>query len=287
LLLGCAAPIVAAERNRFAICSETFDGMTFAESCKAARRCGYGGIEIDPSQLGPDPAALSPGERKEIRRAMDGEGLSYVGLHAFLKAPSGLHLTAPDAAVRERSWTYFGRLIDLAADLGDKPVMVLGSSKQRAAIGGTTPDVAAQRLTEGLTGLAPHAEKRNVTILMEPLAPHQCNVVIVLGEALKIVRAVNSPAVQTILDTHNTAAEKTPLDQLIREHFPWIRHVHLNELDGKRPGAGSFPFTIALRTLKELGYQGWLSVEVFDFKPDGETVARLALGFLKAKEERL
>jgi sugar phosphate isomerase/epimerase len=61
----------------------------------------------------------------------------------------------------------------------------------------------------------------------------------------------------------------------------------LNELDGKRPGAGSFPFTIALRTLKELGYQGWLSVEVFDFKPDGETVARLAFDFLNAHEERL
>lgn len=283
LLLVCAAPVLAKARNRFAICSETFEGMTFAQSCKAARRCGYGGIEIDPSQLGADPAALSPAERKEIRHLMEGEGLRYVGLHSFLKAPSGLHLTTPDAVVRVRSWEYFGRLIDLAADLGEKPVMVLGSSKQRAAIGETTPELAAERLTEGLAGLAPHAEKRDVTILMEPLAPHQCNVVIVLAEAMKIVRAVNSVAVQTILDTHNTAAEKMPLDQLIREYFPWIRHVHLNELDGKRPGAGTFPFAVALRTLRELGYRGWLSVEVFDFRPDGETVARLAFEYLKKR----
>src|ERR1051326_595790 len=164
LLLGCAAPVLASERNRLAICSETFEGMTFAEACKAAKRCGYDGIEVDPSQLGPDPAALSAGERKEVRDAIDREGLRYVGLHSFLKAPAGLHLTTPDAAVRSRSWEYFGRLIDLAADLGDKPVMVLGSSKQRSAIGGTTPEVAAERLTEGLAGLAPHAEKRKVTI---------------------------------------------------------------------------------------------------------------------------
>lgn len=287
LLLGGAAPTLASERDRLAICSETFEGMRFAEACKAAKRCGYNGIEVDPSQLGADPAALSSGERKEVGYAMDSEGLRYVGLHSFLKAPAGLHLTTPDAAVRSRSWEYFGRLIDLAADLGDKPVMVLGSSKQRSAIGDTTPEVAAERLTDGLASVAPHAEKRNVTILMEPLAPHQSNVVIVLSEALKIVRAVNSPAVQTILDTHNTAAEKMPLDQLIREYFPWIRHVHLNELDGKRPGAGSFPFAVALRTLKELGYRGWLCVEVFDFKPDGETVARLALEFLKTQEKQI
>jgi sugar phosphate isomerase/epimerase len=71
------------------------------------------------------------------------------------------------------------------------------------------------------------------------------------------------------------------LDQLIRQNFRWIRHVHLNEMDGRRPGAGSFPFPIVLRTLRELAFQGWLSVEVFDFKPDGETVARLAREYLQ------
>ena len=287
LLLGGAAPLLATPPNRFAICSETFEGMRLPEACRAARRCGFAAIEIDPSQLGPDPAALSTGARQELRSIIEGEGLGYVGLHSFLKAPAGLHLTIPDAAVRSRSWDYFGRLIDLAADLGDKPVMVLGSSKQRAAINGAKPAEAAERLAEGLSGLAPHAEHRGVTILMEPLAPHQCNVVIVLKEAMEIVRTVNSPAVQTILDTHNTAAEKMPLDALIREYFPWVRHVHLNELDGKRPGAGTFPFPVVLRTLKELGYKGWLSVEVFDFKPDGETVARLAFDYLQAQENRI
>jgi D-psicose/D-tagatose/L-ribulose 3-epimerase len=92
---------------------------------------------------------------------------------------------------------------------------------------------------------------------------------------------VNSPAVQTIFDAHNTAAETRPLDELIREYLPWIRHVHLNEMDGQRPGAGNFPFGLVLQTLRKAGYAGWLSVEVFDFKPDGETVARLALEYLK------
>jgi sugar phosphate isomerase/epimerase len=131
-----------------------------------------------------------------------------------------------------------------------------------------------------LQRLAPQAEQRGVCIVMEPLAPHLCNVVNTLAEAMAIVRAVHSQAVQTIFDAHNTAAEKQPLDALLRQYVPCIRHVHLNEMDGPRPGVGNFPFPLMLRTLRELGYQGWLSVEVFDFTPDGATVARLAGEYL-------
>ena len=279
-LLGCAAPLLAKPANRLAICSETFAGMKFAEACQAARRTGYAAIEIEPAHLSPDPASLPAAARLEVRRVMDGEGLACAGLHSLFKAPAGLHLTMPDAEVRQRSWEYFGRLIDLAADLTDKPVMVLGSSKQRQAVDGVTRADAAARLTEGLQRLTLQAEQRGVCIVMEPLAPHLCNVVNTLAEAMVIVRAVHSPAVQTIFDAHNTAAEKQPLDALLRQYFPWIRHVHLNEMDGRRPGVGNFSFPLVLRTLRELGYQGWLSVEVFDFTPDGETVARLAGEYL-------
>lgn len=284
-LLGAAAPLVASPPpGKFGICSETFQGSTFAGACAAAHRAGYDAIEIEPAHLGADPAALSASERRNVRRTMSGEGLAYAGLHSFLKAPAGLHLTTPDAAVRDRTWEYFARLIDLAADLGDRPVMVLGSSKQRAAIDGTTPAEAAKRLTDGLARIAPGAHDRGVTVLMEPLAPHLCNVVNTLAEAMDIVRAIGNPAVQTIFDTHNTAAETAPAPELIRRYFPHIKHVHLNEMDGRRPGAGNYPFAVVLRTLRELGYGGWLSVEVFDFRPDGFTVAREARDYLRTLE---
>jgi len=273
-------------RRRFAICSETFAGMSFAETCQAARRAGYEGIEIEPAQLSDDPAGLPPARRRELRRMMESEGLGYVGLHAFLKAPAWLHLTTPDTAVRLRTWDYFASLIELAADLGEKPLMVLGSGKQRAAVDGVTPEDAVAWLTEGLRKMAPLAEQSGVCILLEPVAPHLCNIVNTLAEAMAIVRGIGSPAVQTIFDTHNTAAEKEPLEDLIRRYFGSIRHVHLNEMDGRRPGAGRFPFERILHAFDDLNYAGWLSVEVFDFKPDGETVARLAREHLAGLEVR-
>lgn len=272
---------------RLAVCSETFQGMTFAAACAAASRCGYAGMEIEPAHLGPDPAALSPDERRQARRAMSDAGLAYVGVHSFLKAPAGLHLTTADSTVREQSWSYFRRLIDLAADLGEGGVMVLGSAKQRAAAGASAVPEAKKRLVDGLARMAPIAASRGVTILLEPLAPHLCNVVTTLEEAIEIVKAIDRPGLKSMIDTHNTAGEKQPAAELFRMWQPWIRHVHLNELDGQRPGAGDYDFRSLLRQLKDSGYRGWISVEVFDFKPDGETVARESARFIKDLERSL
>jgi sugar phosphate isomerase/epimerase len=144
-----------------------------------------------------------------------------------------------------------------------------------------TPAQAVEHLMAGLSRMGPHAERRGVTILMEPLAPHLCNVVNTLGEALRVADRASSPAVQTMFDTHNTTAETEPHAELIRRHIGRIRHVHLNELDGRYPGSGGFPFAPVLNALRDAKYRGWLSVEVFDFKPDGETVARKANEFLR------
>jgi sugar phosphate isomerase/epimerase len=260
--------------------------MDFVAACRAARRTGYDGIEIEPAHLDPDPVSLTASRRREIRRVMESEGLGCPGTHALFKSPPGLHLTLQDAVVRARSWEYFRRLIDLTADLAEAPVMVLGSAKQRAAEPPATPAEAVRHLTNGLTRLAPHAASRGVTILMEPLAPHLCNVITSLEEAMAVVRAVGSPAVQTIFDTHNTAAEPLPHAETLAKYLPAIRHVHLNEMDGRRPGAGNFPFEEVLGALMHLGYRGWLSVEVFDFQPDGQTVARLAREFLAQTESK-
>jgi D-psicose/D-tagatose/L-ribulose 3-epimerase len=292
LLLGSVAqffPVACfpAAGLPLAICSETFAGSSFADACKGARAAGYDAIEIEPAQLATDPVALSKSARQAARQAMAANTLRCVGLHSFLKAPAGLHLTAPDAATRRKSWDYFARLIDLARDLTDRPLMILGSSKQRAAIDGVTPQEATARLTDGLHSLAPHAAERDVTILVEPLAPQLCNVINTLAEAMDVVRTVGSPAVQTMFDCHNTAAEKEPVDALIRKYLPHLRHVHLNEMDGRRPGSGAFPFENLLRALKDNGYQGFASVEVFDFKPDGFTVARLANEYLQRVESNI
>jgi D-psicose/D-tagatose/L-ribulose 3-epimerase len=263
-----------------AICSETFPGMSFADLCTTARRIGYTGLEIDTSNLGADPSRLAPAQRASFRRIMEDADLRFVGFHSFLKAPTGLHLTTADKSVREKSWEFFARLIEVCAHLGPKPLMVLGSGKQRTGNG-------VEPLIAGLARMAPIAEQQGVTILLEPLSPQFTDTVNTIGEAEAVVRKIGSPALRTMLDTHNLVAEKDPHPSLVSKHLELIRHVHLNEMDGRFPGSGSYPFAPLLQALRKHRYSGWLSVEVFDFRPDGETVARKAFEYIRQIERKL
>lgn len=263
-----------------AICSETFSGVPFAELCEIARRIGYTGLEVDASDFGFDPSRLTSSQAAAFRRNMKDAGLQFVGFHSFLKSPPGMHLTTPDASVREKSWDFFARLIGVSASLGPKPLMVLGSGKQRTGNG-------VQPLIAGLARMAPIAEQHGVTILLEPLSPQFTDNVNTLAEAEAIVRQIGSPALRTMLDTHNLVAEKEPHPGLIPKHLDLIRHVHLNEMDGRFPGSGSYPFAPLLQALRTHRYAGWLSVEVFDFRPDGETVARKAFEYIRQIERNL
>jgi len=280
-------PLAATDRFRLAICNETFQGWTFAETCQGARRLGYTGLEIAPFTFGDDAASLPAGKRRELRRTMASEGIAYVGLHAILTAPKGLHVTTPDAGVRQRSWEYVRRLVDLAADLGEGAIVVFGSGKQRSATRGASVAEATAHFQEGLARLAPAAQALGVTILIEALAPHLCDVVTTLDEAVAFVKHIGSPAIQTMFDTHNAVKESQPHGALIKKHSRHIRHIHLNEMDGRHPGTGNYDFKGVLQALKEMSYPNWVSLEVFDFSAGPETIARESARLVRQWESEL
>lgn len=266
---------------RQATCNEGFKDYAFRDACRTIRRIGYEGIEIAPFTLAEDPAQVPAEARRAYRSIMGDEGLRFVGLHWLMVSPRGLHVTTPDAALRERSWRHIHHLIDLCADLGPDGIMVFGSPNQRATTGGLSPAEATRHFMDGLAGVAPHAEERGVTILAEALPIGQCNVMTTLDEAAAIVREIGSPAIQTMFDVHNAVDEIESHTILIQKHFDIIRHVHVNELDGRHPGTGSYNFKPILRLLMQRRFPGWISLEAFDFSPGPEVVARESLQFLE------
>lgn len=272
---------------RHAMCNEAFEGVTLRATCRSLRQAGYSGIEIAPFTLAEDPAAISAEQRREYRNAIGGEGLRFAGFHWLMAAPKGLHVTSPDAALRRRSWEHVRNLVDLCADLGKDPVMVFGSPMQRCATGGSTAQDAALRLAEGLAGVAPHCEARRVSLLLEALSPDQCDVVQTLAEAVAIVREVGNPYIQTLFDVHNAVEETEPHDVLIDRYFDYIKHVHVNELDGRYCGAGDYDYAPLLAVLRRRDYQGWISLETFDFSPGAERIARESLRHLELEIAKL
>ena len=274
-------------RFRHAICNEAFEKFPFGDACRAIRKAGYEGIEIAPFTLAEDPSTIPVSQRREYRSIIQSEGLRFVGLHWLMVSPQGLHVTTPDTALRTRSWQHIRNLVDLCADLGPGGVMVFGSPNQRATTGGLTREQATRHYVDGLASVAPHAAESGVTILVEALPKGQCDVVQTLDEAATIVQEINSPGVRTMFDTHNAVDEIEPHAVLLDRHYGLIRHVHVNEMDGKHCGAGSYDFKPVLSVLQGRGFPGWVSLEAFDFSPGAEKLASDSLRYLESEIARL
>ncbi len=276
---------------QYSICNEVYEGWSITNQCRSMAGLGYGGIEIAHYTLADDPVDITPEQRRECRDVIRDEGLYFVGLHWVMVTPAGLHVTTPDEALRKRSWEHIDRLIDLCGDLaGDREdcgVLVFGSPKQRGTTGGASREEATKRFAEGLAGVADHAATRKVTVLAEALPSNQCDVLLSLDEAVEMVKQINHPAIQTMFDTHNAVEETEPHASLVDRHFEFIKHVHVNEMDGQHPGKGDYNFKPVLETLARRKYEGWVSAEVFEFGPGAETIADETIRYLNSEAEKL
>src|ERR1039458_1041756 len=272
---------------RHSIGNEAFDKWPFADACKAIRKAGYTGIEIAPFTLAAKPGDMSAAQRRSYSDIMRSEGLTFSGLHWLMVSPKGLHATTPDAELRHRSWQHIRALIDLCADLGPNGVMVFGSPQQRSTTGGLSREEATHHYIDGLADVSDQAEERGVKVLVEALPVAQSDVVQTLEEAVAIVREISSPAIQTMFDVHNAIDEEQAHAALVDRYFDYIRHIHVNELDGKHCGAGDYDYKPVLEVLRKRGYDGWISLEAFEFTPGAETLANESLRHLENQIRQL
>lgn len=266
---------------KLAICNETFQNLDWATTCRLTAQASYDGIEIAPFTLAKDIRTLDRDDRASIRATALQSGLEIVGLHWLLVSPDGLSLTAPDADTRHFTASYLANLVDLCSDLGGK-ILVLGSPKQRRIPVGETPEIATARLITGLEPALARCLSRDITLCLEPLPPPEADLILTLAEATDVTRKRNHPHLRTILDVKSATSDLAPIPDLIAQYAPDIAHFHANDANRRGPGTGTTDFVPILAALKKLNYSGYISVEVFDYSPDAETIARESIAYLKS-----
>jgi D-psicose/D-tagatose/L-ribulose 3-epimerase len=265
---------------KLAICNEMFEGWKIEDVFKCTADLGYDAVEIAPFTLAESVVDISQSEREKIRKAAEDAKVEIAGLHWLLVSPKGLYLNHPDAEIRAKTRDYFFALIECCADLDGK-IMVIGSPNERNVVDPLTYQQAWKYALETFTECAALAQEKGVMLCMEPLASQHTNFITNPAEAVQMVEAVNNPNFQIILDVTSTAAEKLDMPTQIREYAPHVAHFHSNDDNGYLPGSGNVDYPPIIAALKDIGYTGYLSTEVFDFKPDPETIARRSIEFLR------
>ncbi len=265
---------------KFGVCNEIFQGWEIAAAMKYAAGIGYDGIELAPFTLARTVTEISPAQRWGLRDSAARLGIEICGLHWLLAKTEGLHLNHPDSAVRNRTGKYLCALVDCCADLGGK-VLVLGSPQQRNVLPGVAPEQAWDLATATLTDAVRLSEERSVVLCLEPLSPAETNFINSAVQAIRFAQQFNSPAMQIILDVKAMCAEPGPIPEIIRQSWPHFAHFHANDSNLKGPGFGNIDFCPIAAALKEVGYAGYVSVEVFQFEEGPEAIATRSLDYLR------
>jgi sugar phosphate isomerase/epimerase len=266
---------------KFAICNETFLDWPFDRAFDFAAQCGYSGIEIAPFTLASDATEITATQRADVVRQAKASGLEVVGLHWLLAKTNGYYLTTPDAEVRRRTSRYVQELARLCRDVGGSR-MIFGSPLQRNILPGVTPEQAMGYAEEVVAESLPVLESTGVTLCMEPLAPAEGNFLNTADDAVRLIQKIDHPNCRLILDCKAMSSEAVPIPELVRRHIGVLEHFHANDPNKQGPGFGELDFVPILAALEEVNYRGWVSVEVFDYSPGIERLAKESIENLKA-----
>ena len=265
---------------RFAICNEHWGNVPFEKVCEDAAACGYQGLELAPFTLKDDPRDLTLADAIRLTRIAKSFGLEIIGLHWLLTKPSWLSITTPDAMLRKDALKFGRQMASFCGALGGK-VMVWGSPKARNLLPEWNVADSWKRAVELVHGVAEVAGQNGASLAMEPLGRKETNFMTTAEEGIAFCKEVDHPACKLHLDVKAMSDESKSIPDIIRDSKEWFIHFHTNDPNLLGPGMGEVKYEPIIAALREVGYDGWLSTEVFDYTLGPKVIAERSIAYLK------
>jgi sugar phosphate isomerase/epimerase len=210
---------------------------------------------VDPEKL------LQHCDANKIKIAAVGTGAGKV-LH-------GLILTSPDKNVRHKAVTFISEMITFGARFGAPAII---GSMQGNVEPGTERQQAVAWLAEGLNELGKQAQEQGVKLIYESLNRYETNMFNQLGKGADFLETLDSKNVVLLADLFHMNIEEESIANAIRENAGHIGHLHFADSNRRPVGMGHTNMTDIAQALKDVGYEGYASAEVFPW-PDPDAAA--------------
>jgi sugar phosphate isomerase/epimerase len=140
-----------------------------------------------------------------------------------------------------------------------------------------THDQAMSNAVDLIGGLTAELSAAGVRLAIEPLGPQEGNFLNHASQARTMIDRIASPQVRLHLDVKAMSSEGPAIEQIVRENADWVIHFHANDPNKLGPGMGDVDQAPIFQALHDIGYSGWVSVEVFDYSPGVDTILRASM----------
>jgi sugar phosphate isomerase/epimerase len=270
---------------RLAFSTNAYLRYSFPEAVSRLARIGYAGVEVMADVPHAWPAFLLEGQKQAIRDALTANRLGISNVNAFMMHavndprqrywhPSWIE---PDRHYRQIRIDHTKRALTLARELG-APCITTEPGGPVAA--GESWSAALELFVEMIKPVAEHAEKERVLLLVEP---EPGLLIETADQFLEFIGHIDSPAVGLNFDIGHAYCVGDEPAATIPRMARYIRHFHLEDIAATRvhhhlvPGEGAIDFAATFRAIRAIGYDGWVTIELYPYTDDPDAAARTAL----------
>lgn len=241
---------------------------------------GYDAIEIGCASPHAWPDYLSKERRQEIYKLLQQKNLK---VSAMLPAPGGgpgMNPSSPLAEEREFTIRHYKDVVRLAHEWECPTVIWVAGW----VVHGLSQRDAWNYSAEGLADVARYAKELGVTMVVEP-TPADSNLIETADDALLLSEQAGESNVKVMFDTFHALYRNEVASDYVYRMADKLHHVHISDNDRLPPGQGRCDFTAVLKALKEINYDGYLSMEVgfHTRQAEPDWYAKTSIDYLRAK----
>ena len=268
----------------FGYSTNAFVKFPLIDAVARIARLGFKGVEIMADRPHLYPPDVDESEFQRLKQTLDACGLKVTNLNSFtLFAVGDTYLPSwiePDPNRRDIRIRHTRDCLQVARRLGCANISV----PPGGPLSGVTRREAERLFYEGLEQVIPMAEELDVRILVEP----EPGLMIETSRQFQeFMRGVRSAAVGLNFDIgHFFCAGEDPREAF-ETLFEWVGHVHLEDIAATRvhqhliAGLGAIRFADVLKHMRQLGYAGDISLELYPYVDAPEEAGRESLAYIK------
>jgi len=231
------------------------------EAARTLARLGFDGMEIWATLTMP-PYEHGAGSRTRLRELCRSLNLAIVGTHGVLP-PTEHRVLSNDDAERQRGVDYMRAVIDMTAELGGT-VVTVGAPGARNRPAGVPPDLAWSRMRDAFATWADHAATTGLRVSIEIVNRYEADSFRTIDEGLAFVRELGRPNLGLTPDTFHMNIDEGPFGAAIRRGGRDVFQMHAADNNRQAPGEGNLDFGEFAGALRDVGYDGYWSLELFE-----------------------